>query len=126
MIKPTPGRMVLFFPAAHENMPTIDSQPLAAVVCGVVDDRTINICAFDAGGQPQPRRGIALLQDEDVSPTDQSYCAWMPYQVGQADKTEMTKAEADAMRANWGSEANTSAEWEAQARMLAAAQGAPQ
>jgi hypothetical protein len=48
---------------------------------------------FDAGGNLFPRTSVWLRQDDDPPPTGM-YCEWMPYQKGQAAKTEALEAAA--------------------------------
>ncbi len=83
MIKPTPGRVVWYRPGPGDVANHSIGEALAAIVCHVWSDRMVNLCVFDANGNPQPRTSVVLLQDDDQPPTG-SYCQWMPYQVGQA------------------------------------------
>jgi len=90
MIKPTVGRVVLL----RRPHDAIDpSQPEAALVTYVHNDREINIGAFLQSGHVFHLQHVQLLQDEDVAPTDGTpYCEWMPYQKGQAAKAEQAEA----------------------------------
>jgi hypothetical protein len=85
MIKPTVGRVVWFriLPEAREQ---------AAVVCYVHDDRMVNLVVFDMNGVPYSACSVKLLQDDDEAPKYQ-HCLWMPYQKGQAAKTEALEAQ---------------------------------
>jgi len=56
------------------------------MVCGVVDDSTVNLVVFDANGYPHPMSGIHLCQDDEQP--EQYTAEWMPYQIGQAKKYE--------------------------------------
>lgn len=97
MIKPTVGRVVLFFPgsepvdAPNSDMQTIaageaeEQQPCAAVVTFVYNDRMVNLAAFDHYGRARNFTSVPLLQDGDEKP-EGYHAAWMPYQVGQAAK----------------------------------------
>jgi hypothetical protein len=38
-------------------------------------------------GDPRSEKDVMLLQDDHAIPS-QDYCTWMPYQKGQAAKTE--------------------------------------
>lgn len=89
MIKPTIGRVVLV-----RNRPTsIDlSQAEPALVAYVWGDRCINVGGFNAGGTPFGATSVPLLQDDDIPPTAGLYAEWMPYQKGQAAKTEALEA----------------------------------
>lgn len=81
MIKPTIGRVVWFWQDSTQQ------QPLPGIVCYVHDDTRINLATFDVNGNSQPRTSVFLWQGDSERPT--SYFAeWMPYQKGQAAKTE--------------------------------------
>jgi hypothetical protein len=95
VISPTPGRVVWFKPAPHDGIGTLNGQPLAAIVAGVHDDRLVNLAVFDAYGNSQQRSGVTLVQPGDEVPAGGGYATWMPYQVGQAAKTQAAVAVAD-------------------------------
>ncbi len=82
MIKPTVGRVVWFYPRGHKA----GEQPLAAMVAHVWSDTCVNLAIFDANGVPMPTppTSILLVQPESEVPSGGHYCAWMPFQVGQA------------------------------------------
>ena len=91
MIKPTVGRVVLFnqmtpnvFPGSHETR--------AAIVAHVHSDRLVNLMVIDANGDTHSRTSITLVQAGDEKPT-YAHCEWMPYQQGQAAKTEALEKE---------------------------------
>ena len=90
MIKPTVGRVVLFHPPANEA--AVDFAPAeicAALVCYVHSDRLVNLAVFDADGRPHSFTSVELIQDGEPAPVHYGrYCEWMPYQKGQAAKTE--------------------------------------
>lgn len=67
-------------------------QPLAAIVVHVWGDRMINVTYFDSNGESFPLTSVVLLQDDDPKPDGQSFACWMPYQKGQAAKTEALEA----------------------------------
>lgn len=48
----------------------------------------INVGGFDKNGVPFAATSMKLLQDDDVPPEGIWYAEWMPYQKGQAAKTE--------------------------------------
>jgi hypothetical protein len=80
MIKPTPGRVVWYYEAGLTT-------PQAAIVAFVHSDTMVNLTAFDYNGTPKGVTSVPLLQgDSDIPSTP--YATWMPYQVGQAAKTE--------------------------------------
>ncbi len=94
MIKPTVGRVVLFWPsiyyARQQGMAFGDpAQPLAALVTYVHGDRMVNLTVHDHNGVVWPVCSVQLLQEGDAPVVGGSfYCEWMPYQKGQAAKTE--------------------------------------
>jgi hypothetical protein len=102
MIKPTVGRVVHF----HENLNQVLSdhyQPMAALVCYVHDDRLINIAAFSHTGQHWPLAKVPLIQEGDPTPPlGTEYCSWMPFQIGQAQKTEQLQSSLDRRSAEGG------------------------
>lgn len=92
IIKPTIGRIVLFHPsevtgeagfALHGN-----GQPYAAIIAHVHGDRMLNLTVFDANGTAHSRTSVWLVQDGDAVPQCGYYCEWMPYQKGQAAKSD--------------------------------------
>lgn len=90
IIKPTVGRVVLFRPSSNSVEPGFSfygQQPCAAVVAYVHSDTMVNLTVFDHVGNPHSRTSVPLVQDDDEYPQG-SYCEWMPYQKGQAAKTE--------------------------------------
>lgn len=102
MIKPTVGRVVWFCPSHGDPLHSFvfshgdgRSIRLAAIVAWVHSDRMVNLAIFDPSGVAQARTSVPLLQDGDP-PSPYSFCEWMPYQKGQAAKTEAAEAKADA------------------------------
>lgn len=81
MIQPTVGRVVHFY--NH-----IDAKPTAAIVACVWNNRMVNLCVIDMNGESSGYTSVVLLQEDDIKPAVGSYCEWMPYQKGQAAKTE--------------------------------------
>lgn len=89
MIQPTVGRVVWFRPAENDyRVGSSEEQPLAAIVAKVQGERLVNLCVIDANGDTHPRQNVPLLQDDDDTPESGCFCCWMPYQKGQAAKTE--------------------------------------
>ncbi len=88
MIKPTNGRVVWI---RHRNF----DQPLAATITWVHSDTLINVCAHAPSGDPWPMRDVTLVQDSGDSDINaiKPYAVWMPYQQGQAAKTEALEAQ---------------------------------
>jgi len=88
MIKPTVGRVVWFYGYESDTYPGARYGPQAAIIVKVWSDTSVNLVVFDANGVPMSRTSILLVQPESETPRHGGYCAWMPYQVGQAAKTE--------------------------------------
>lgn len=87
MITPTVGRVVWFHPEANMD------QPYAAIIAHIWSDRCVNLAYFDANGNSRSATSVPLVQDEDrFAGPDAFYCEWMPYQKGQAAKTEQLQA----------------------------------
>jgi hypothetical protein len=92
MIQPSNGRVVLFQPGASFNGVQYDrTQKLAATVVHVWNDRMVNLAVFDSIGHCYAMTDVQLLQDLD-EPRGDTWCEWMPYQKGQAAKTEALEA----------------------------------
>lgn len=94
MIKPTVGRVVLLTISAAYAMQNAlacsdPSQPLAAQIAYVHNDRMVNLTAWDQNGKQFGITSVQLLQDDELAPAGAAfYCERMPYQKGQAAKTE--------------------------------------
>jgi hypothetical protein len=90
MIKPTPGRVVWFHPGRYDTIKARAGQPLAAHIAYVHNDTEVNLMVIDADGYPRARTSIFLSPDGlPATGSDKpSWCEWMPYQKGQAAKTE--------------------------------------
>ncbi len=90
MIKPTVGRVVLFFvdtktgSSDFTNPPA--GQPLPALICCVHSDSCINLVVFDANGVSHSRTSVRLIQEGEPIPETGYYATWMPYQIGQSKK----------------------------------------
>lgn len=100
MITPTVGRMLHYYPNGHEGFPCQVGRPLAATIAHVWSDTCVNLNVLDANGNPHGRTSVYLAQPEAEVPAG-GYCTWMPYQVGQAQKTEelerqLAEAQAEA------------------------------
>ena len=81
MIKPTVGRVVWFYTG-------VVKEPCAAIIAKVHSDRMVNLMVIDEDGDPYGQTSVRLLQDDDKPAGEAFWCAWMPYQLGQAAKTE--------------------------------------
>jgi len=84
MIKPTIGRVVWYRPNKYDDaFAFYQVEPLAAMVVRVWNDRMVNLVVFDPNGLPLSRTSVRLIQEGDPIGSE-SYCEWMPYQLGQA------------------------------------------
>lgn len=94
MMQPTVGRVVWYYPSASERIPgQPNDQPLKADVTYVWGDRMVNLMAVTPNGAPFGVTSVTLVQDGDAAPYER-YATWMPYQKGQAAKTEVAEAKA--------------------------------
>jgi hypothetical protein len=95
MIKPSNGRVVLFN-LSNSIPPNFASggQPHAAIIAHVHSDKMVNLAVFDSNGVSHSCTSVDLIQDGDTKPENGWYCEWMPYQKGQAAKTEQAEAAA--------------------------------
>lgn len=91
-IRPTIGRIVWYW---REPNHAADAQPEAAIVTHVHTDSLVNLAVFDRDGGACGVRLVVLRQPGEGVPAV-SYCEWMPYQQGQAAKTEAAEAAATA------------------------------
>lgn len=93
MIKPTIGRVVWFWEGIHEE----SDQAQAALVTYVHSDTCVNLSVFDPNGNQHARTSVLLKQEpDDIANYQGPYCEWMPYQKGQAAKTEALEAASKA------------------------------
>lgn len=67
-----------------------ETQPRAAIVAYVHNERLVNLAVFDRDGSTSGLTCVPLVQEGDdaegMSRLD--FACWMPYQVGQAKKHE--------------------------------------
>jgi hypothetical protein len=95
-IPPTVGRMVLFWPRRDDNIAKQPNQPLAAVIAAVCGPSAVSLCVFDVQGVPHGYTDIVLIQEDEARPLGGDFAEWMPYQKGQAAKTETAERVAAA------------------------------
>lgn len=88
MIQPSTGRIVLY---RHDGL--ANPEPHAAIVIAVQDDRSVNLACFSPDGTYYHRLAAPLLQDDDAAPAEGGYAEWMPFQKGQAVKTEAAESD---------------------------------
>jgi hypothetical protein len=85
MITPTVGRIVWFRPVGERDA------HYAAIVTHVLSDTSVDLVVFGYDDAACLLGNVELVQG-DTAPSDRDYCEWMPYQKGQAAKTEMLEA----------------------------------
>jgi hypothetical protein len=99
IIKPTVGRVLWYWPSTQDieagmfAYPGSD-QPFTAQVVFVHSDRMVNLIITDHGGGAHEKRSVTLLQAGDSVRDNAGYAEWMPYQQGQAAKSEAAEAKA--------------------------------
>lgn len=103
MITPTVGRIVWYKPhPAEVGFQEIKDQ-VAAIITRVHDDRCVDLTVFPPDAMPTYGTvRVPLLQDDDEKPAraDSPYCMWMPYQKGQAAKTEKLEKQVESFTSN--------------------------
>lgn len=107
MIKPTIGRVVHYRPTG------VSGVICAALITAVHSDTCINLRAFHADGTDSAPASVDLVQDDNYPSDGRPFAEWMPYQIGQAAKTEQiitnTAAAADAVALTVEPETDTAA-----------------
>jgi hypothetical protein len=104
VIEPTIGRQVWFYPNGDTRFTQYAGhgangrQPLAATVIYVWSNTRVNLSVIDHAGAQHAVGSVKLLQDEELSLSMDPYATWMPYQKGQAAKTEASQHEVDALQ----------------------------
>ncbi|MPZ36657.1 MAG: hypothetical protein GEU95_01120 [Rhizobiales bacterium] len=98
MINPTVGRIVYYWPGGRAHTEDPGRQPLAATIAHVHNERMINIGYLQIDGVARDASCVPLVQDGDERP-DAAFCEWMPYQKGQAAKTEQLEAKVETQPA---------------------------
>lgn len=93
MITPTVGRVMHYWPEKAIR----GVHPFAAIVAGVWDHpeatagdaNLVNLAVFDSAGDHFSASRVPVVQDgSPYTKGDSAYAEWMPYQLGQAAKTE--------------------------------------
>lgn len=108
LIPPTVGRVVWFYPSlltgeAGFASPKGDA-PLAAIVAHVWSDTMVNLAVFDANGASHARTSVRMIHEEQTGDRpSEAFCAWMPFQKGQARaQAAVQAAESDSAAAACG------------------------
>lgn len=101
-IKPTVGRVMWYYPSrthmAELGLSYDDyGKPLAAIVAAVVNDRCVNLAAFDQRGVQFSVFQVIIIETDPAPESVVGYAAWMPYQKGQAARTEAAGAAVHAV-----------------------------
>jgi hypothetical protein len=91
LIVPTIGRVILVQRGVSDA-----SGPWPALVTKVWGDRCINAAGFNEWGTPVSFSSLRLVQEGDEAPVAGPYAEWMPYQKGQAAKTEALQQALDS------------------------------
>lgn len=86
MIPPSIGRVVWYYPRGKEQVEAKE-QPHSAQIAYVHSVGLINIGYLDSSGNAKNATSVRLIQEGDLYP-EGGFCCWMPYQLGQAAKTE--------------------------------------
>lgn len=91
MIKPTVGRVVWYTPSNDQRIKgEPDDQVCAAIITYVWSDTMVNLMVMTPNGAPYGVTSVDLVHDGAKS--GGRWCTWMPYQKGQAAKTEAAEA----------------------------------
>lgn len=104
-IKPEVGRTLYYYPAANNPMPGSPG-PLAAKVVYVHGETCVNLVVWDSNGNAHTFGSVRLAQPDCEIRPGEAYCAWMPYQIEQAE----TKAKFAEARANMEAAVRSQAE----------------
>jgi hypothetical protein len=91
VIKPTIGRVVWYYPPGVAG--NGDTQPCSAQIAFIHTDNNVNLGYFDPNGVAKNATSVYLHPGDDIAPRPTSnFAEWMPYQKGQAAKTEALEA----------------------------------
>lgn len=101
MIKPTVGRVVLFF-QVNGLIPRELGKPLPALVVYVHSDALVNLAVFDMYGHTHPVTNCRLVQPEETADLSNMFCTWMPFQVGQAPGAQDVQRRLDEYQSRIG------------------------
>ena len=93
-IEPTVGRVMWFWP---ENSYALGHPPLAATIAAVNNNGTVNIGYLDPTGDHHKAVEVPIHEEGDERPV-RRHVEWMPYQKGQAAKTEALETQVGDLR----------------------------
>lgn len=97
LIKPTVGRVVLFHPSSNESDSTFaPAEICAAVIARVFSDEMVNLAVFDADGKSHSFTSVPLVQGDAQPPEGGRWCEWMPFQKGQAARTDQVSSQLES------------------------------
>lgn len=108
IITPTPGRVVWYRPSrdeidAQQFAYFDETQPLAATVGYVWNDRMVNLSVVDQNGATFRRTSVQLVQDGDETPNGLTpFAEWVQHQKGQAAKPEHGSQPVEIVTADGG------------------------
>ncbi|WP_322979120.1 hypothetical protein [Pseudomonas sp. C11] len=97
-IAPTVGRVLHFIPtadymASRKQAFGNPAQPLAAIIAYVHSDTMVNLTVWDQNGEQFSVCSVPLVQEGSDVIVGSFYAQWMPYQKGQAAKTESLESQ---------------------------------
>ena len=97
IIKPTVGRVVWYYPHASDGLYANNDGPLAGMIAKVWSDTCVNLGVLDGNGINHSRTSVYLYPGERMPrpAIGTGFAEWMPYQKGQAAKTEALEKELD-------------------------------
>lgn len=87
-MKPTIGRVV-YYRHGTEGPFAGSEDYVAAMVCWASEDgKTVNLLTVSHDAVPRGFTDVPFVQDGERTPENGRYAHWMPFQVGQAAKTQ--------------------------------------
>lgn len=93
-IDPTVGRVVWFHPATNSTKHGFEPNAIcAAQIARVLPDGRLNLGVLDGNGAHHPMTEVPLIQERETAPENGYWAEWMPYQRGQAERTEALEKE---------------------------------
>lgn len=129
-ITPTVGRVLHFVPTADYMAGRKlafgnPAQPLAAVIAYVHSDTMVNLTVWDQNGEQFSVCSVPLVQEDSDVIVGSFYAQWMPYQKGQAAKTELAESALGAATRAFGRLANVACDADIETEIQAKGLSAP-